>query len=212
MEPSPARPLGRCVQGETEGRFSQNFAGHWHPAFLLLQGNGHGIETSGFPSPECVSNPSGGRAWPLHESGLGTCGHSENGKFVVTSAPFRLGLRSPEEKLSANLGQWNIAKFIIHDQLVARPSSQDWLSWFMCFASTESLTRGRRRKPARRGCRHPCKSLSRRNALLLTRASEKRAKTYKQIPQRARYASRLWFLRSQNQTSIRCLEPEGRHR
>jgi hypothetical protein len=39
-------------------------------------------------------------------------------------------------------------------------------------------------------CRHPCKSLSRGNALLLTRASEERAKTYKQIPQRALYASR----------------------
>jgi len=55
-------------------------------------------------------------------------------------------------------------------------------------------------------------SLSRRNALPLTRASGERAKTYKQIPKRARYASRLWFLRLQNRTSIRCLEPEGRHR
>jgi hypothetical protein len=31
-------------------------------------------------------------------------------------------------------------------------------------------------------------------------------------PLSSRFASRRWFLPSQNQTSIRCLGPEGRHR
>ena len=55
--------------------------------------------------------------------------------------------------------------------------------------------------------RHPCKSLSRRNKVLLTRASEERARAHPSASAARTCASRLWFLPSQNRTSIRCLGP-----
>jgi hypothetical protein len=62
-------------------------------------------------------------------------------------------------------------------------------------------------------CRHPCKCLSRGNTTLPTRASEERARTtIVRTPARI-CASRLWFLPSQNRTSICCLQLQGsRHR
>ena len=63
------------------------------------------------------------------------------------------------------------------------------------------------------GCRRPCKSLSREKSILLTRATEERARTtIARTPARI-CASRRWFLPSQNRTSICCLQLQGsRHR
>jgi hypothetical protein len=58
-------------------------------------------------------------------------------------------------------------------------------------------------------CRHPCKSLSRGNAVLLTRASEERAHPHSPASAARNCASRRWFLPSQNRTSIRSLGPLG---
>src|SRR6266403_1218737 len=55
--------------------------------------------------------------------------------------------------------------------------------------------------------RPPCKSLSKENTVLLTRASEERAPWYSLVSAARTCASRRWFLPSQNRTSIRCLGP-----
>src|SRR5205807_24052 len=58
-----------------------------------------------------------------------------------------------------------------------------------------------------KGCRPPCKSLSREKKILLTRASEERARRTLAEPAARTCASRRWFLPSQNRTSIHCLRP-----
>jgi hypothetical protein len=55
--------------------------------------------------------------------------------------------------------------------------------------------------------RRPCKSLSREKTILLTRATEERAKRTSLEPPARTCAPRRWFLPSQNRTSIYCLGP-----
>src|SRR5947208_2273468 len=54
---------------------------------------------------------------------------------------------------------------------------------------------------------HPCKSCVKEKKILLTRASEERARRTLAEPAARTCASRRWFLPSQNRTSIHCLRP-----